>query len=293
MQRGVAEAEAPDMTDLAKGPSATKADKNPRGGLSAAGRKKFGVKAGVKNYASASRKDKGRWVSWAMRFTGTPKPVKDKNGQPTRYALMFRAWGEPVPTSREAVVAVHQKAVRRSQQLKNADKRDKADLADLEVEMECSDCERSFLAFDTLLTHVENVHIEPTEATEAAHEENTEMSHLIECKHEDCARTFVDQASMYEHAEAVHTFDDVRRLVSEAVRETYGRQGDHRATPPVPSIWTWIEDLAADWVVFQHEEGNETHLMKASYSIVDGKVTLGEPTEVRRRTVYEPVNKES
>ena len=117
----------------------------------------------------------------------------------------------------------------------------------------------------------------------------------IECPADDCSRHFQDEMGLVEHAEAVHTFSDTERLVSEAVREKYGRRGDYKATPPVSSIYVWVNDMAADWVVFTVEGGdtqiNET-LYKASYSIVDGVVNLGEPVEVKRRTVYEPVKKE-
>lgn len=90
---------------------------DPKGGLNAAGRKHFGVKKGVTNYSSASEEDKKRWVRWALRFTKNPKPLK-KDGKVTRYALMFRAWGEPVPSSPAAVSAVHKKAETRAKQLK-------------------------------------------------------------------------------------------------------------------------------------------------------------------------------
>lgn len=113
------------------------------------------------------------------------------------------------------------------------------------------------------------------------------------CFDDDCERAFFTVQKMFEHAEAVHTFDDIRRLVSEAVREKYGRAGVYNASPPVPAIWVWVDDLADDWVVFMVEEGNDSTLYKASYSITDNEVTLGEPTEVRRRTVYEPVKKTS
>lgn len=122
------------------------------------------------------------------------------------------------------------------------------------------------------------------------------------CTDPTCDRAFLDEASMLSHAQRVHvhektieraeallTFDDTRKIVHEYVRETFGRQGDYKATPVINSIWTWIEDMATDWVVYTVEDGNETTLYKASYSIVDGAVSLGEPTEVRRRTVYEPV----
>lgn len=116
---------------------------------------------------------------------------------------------------------------------------------------------------------------------------------LLKCPHGDCSRSFIDSALLMEHAEAVHTFDDIQRLVSEAVREKYYVRGDYKANPPIPSVWAWVQDLAEDWVVFTVETDGDTTLQKASYSITDGAVTLGEPVEVKRRTVYEPVKKES
>ena len=109
----------------------------------------------------------------------------------------------------------------------------------------------------------------------------------IDCP--ECDRAFLTEDLLFEHAEAVHTFDDIQRLVSEVVLEKYHERGDYRANPPVPSVWAWVQDLATDWVVFSVEKDGDTTLYKASYSITDGAVTLGEPTEVRRRTVYEPV----
>ncbi len=117
---------------------------------------------------------------------------------------------------------------------------------------------------------------------------------LMVCRDRDCGRTFRGLDALKDHAEAVHTFSDTERLVSEAVRERYGRRGDYRAEPPIPSIYCWVNDIATDWVVFTVEGGgsgqiNET-LYKASYTIDENNtVTLGDPTEVVRRTVYEPV----
>lgn len=106
----------------------------------------------------------------------------------------------------------------------------------------------------------------------------------------DCARSFLDFEAMVDHAEAVHTFDDIRAMVSEEIREKYNVRGDYRATPPVPSVWAWVADLADDWVVFELDGDGDSKLYKASYSILDNKVTLGEPVEVVRRTVYDAVN---
>ncbi len=112
------------------------------------------------------------------------------------------------------------------------------------------------------------------------------------CFAPDCGREFRSQGQLQDHAEAVHTFEDIRRVLNEYVREKFGRSGDYHASPIVPAIYTWVEDLAADWVVYTVEEANETTLYKAAYAISDDTVTLGEGVEVRRRTVYEPTKKD-
>ena len=97
--------------------------KNPKGGLTAAGRKAFGgnLKPGVKNYSKASVTDKKRWISWALRFYGQENypPLKDDKGLPTRFALTAAAWGEPVPKNEAEARAIAAKARKRQQELKN------------------------------------------------------------------------------------------------------------------------------------------------------------------------------
>lgn len=95
--------------------------KDPRGGLTPAGRKAFGgnLKPGVKNYASASDRDKQRWISWARRFYARDvyPPFVDKDGEPTRFALTARAWGEPVPKNAEDARRIAAKAAMRQREL--------------------------------------------------------------------------------------------------------------------------------------------------------------------------------
>ena len=119
------------------------------------------------------------------------------------------------------------------------------------------------------------------EKADAAHE----LRPAIPCCEQECERAFLSFDKMVDHAEAVHTFSDIERLVSAEVRERYGVQGIEYKN----SIYTWIVDIAEDWVVFSVEASASNKLYQASYSIADGAVTLGDPVEVRRRTVYEPV----
>lgn len=89
--------------------------KNPRGGLSEAGRRAYNaqgsnLRPGVRNYSGASPRDKARWRSWATRFYTNPRGPLVVNGKPTRLALMATAWGEKVPKTRAEAQAIAAKA---------------------------------------------------------------------------------------------------------------------------------------------------------------------------------------
>lgn len=95
--------------------------KNPRGGLTAAGREKFrrtegahlkpGVKKAQRDMTPDEMKRKG---SWARRFYGRAKlpALIDAHGKPTRFALTARAWGEPVPKTAAAARKIAAKGER-------------------------------------------------------------------------------------------------------------------------------------------------------------------------------------
>lgn len=86
--------------------------KNPKGGLTAAGRRAFAksegahLKPGVKKRESEmSPQDMKRKGSWATRFygrSGKLPPLVDDDGKPTRFAKTAAAWGEPVPKTAKA-----------------------------------------------------------------------------------------------------------------------------------------------------------------------------------------------
>ena len=81
-------------------------EKDPKGGLTAAGRRAFAkrdgahLKPGVTSKQSEmTPQDMRRKGSWAVRFYGRKElpPLVDREGRPTRHALSAHAWGEPVP----------------------------------------------------------------------------------------------------------------------------------------------------------------------------------------------------
>jgi hypothetical protein len=81
-------------------------ERDPKGGLTAAGRAAFARKGGshlkpgvTKKLSEMTPQDMRRKGSWAVRFYGRKKlpPLVDDRGRPTRHALSAHAWGEPVP----------------------------------------------------------------------------------------------------------------------------------------------------------------------------------------------------
>lgn len=84
--------------------------KDPKGGLTAAGRAYFkktegaNLKPGVKGPADTPEKQQ-RKGSFLRRHFANPSqgPLVDEKGKPTRHALSAAAWGEPVPKTSAAV----------------------------------------------------------------------------------------------------------------------------------------------------------------------------------------------
>ena len=95
--------------------------KDPKGGLTAAGRAAFAksqgshLKPGVKKPISAmTPMEMKRKGSWAVRFFARDPlpPLIDKAGHPTRLALSAHAWGEPVPKTEVAARKIAAKGER-------------------------------------------------------------------------------------------------------------------------------------------------------------------------------------
>ena len=70
-----------------------KEHKNPKGGLSAAGRAHFKRTEGSNLKPPVKSGVNPRRISFAARFAGMNGPLKKPNGEPTRLLLALRAWG--------------------------------------------------------------------------------------------------------------------------------------------------------------------------------------------------------
>jgi hypothetical protein len=112
-----------------KRPASHAVTKDPRGGLTAAGRKAFKERDGshlrpgvTKRVSEMSREDMKRKGSWAVRFFGREQlpPLQNDKGEPTRFALTAAAWGEPVPKTIAAARKIAAKGQRLLERAKRA-----------------------------------------------------------------------------------------------------------------------------------------------------------------------------
>lgn len=109
--------------------------KDPKGGLTAAGRAYFKKKEGAhlkpgvtKKQSEMTPNDMKRKGSWAVRFYGRKgalPPLKTKDGEPTRFALTAAAWGEPVPKTVAAARKIAEKGKRLLEKAMRANERAK------------------------------------------------------------------------------------------------------------------------------------------------------------------------
>ena len=111
--------------------SAQKKLRDPKGGLTAAGRKYFNrkeganLKPGVKGRADTPEKMRRKGSFLTRFFTNPSGPMKDEKGRPTRLALSAAAWGEPVPQDRSDAAALAAKGRRLLDRYENSKKKKK------------------------------------------------------------------------------------------------------------------------------------------------------------------------
>jgi len=95
--------------------AAKKRLRDPKGGLTAAGRAHFkrkegaNLKPGVKGAADTPEKMRRKGSFLTRFFTNPSGPLKDEKGRPTRLALSAAAWGEPVPSDAAAAARLAEK----------------------------------------------------------------------------------------------------------------------------------------------------------------------------------------
>jgi len=109
--------------------------KDPKGGLTAAGRKFFNrtqgsnLKPGVKGPADTPEKMRRKGSFLTRFFTNPSGPMVDEKGRATRLALSAAAWGERVPKNAEDAAALAAKGRRLLERYENT-KKSKKSLSD-------------------------------------------------------------------------------------------------------------------------------------------------------------------
>lgn len=103
--------------------------RDPKGGLTAAGRAYFkrkegaNLKPGVKGPANTPEKMRRKGSFLTRFFTNPSGPMKDEKGRATRLALSAAAWGEPVPQNAEDAARLAAKGRRLLERYENSKKK--------------------------------------------------------------------------------------------------------------------------------------------------------------------------
>lgn len=103
--------------------------KDPKGGLTAAGRAYFkmtegaNLKPGVRGPADTPEKMRRKGSFLTRFFTNPSGPMKDEKGRATRLALSAAAWGEPVPKNMEDAAKLAAKGRRLLERYQNSKKK--------------------------------------------------------------------------------------------------------------------------------------------------------------------------
>jgi hypothetical protein len=106
--------------------------RDPKGGLTAAGRAYFkrkegsNLKPGVMGPANTPEKMRRKGSFLTRFFTNPSGPMKDDKGRSTRLALSAAAWGEPVPQNSSDAAALAAKGRRLLERYSNAKKKKKS-----------------------------------------------------------------------------------------------------------------------------------------------------------------------
>jgi hypothetical protein len=105
-------------TRATKSSSSRQRLKDPRGGLTAAGRRHFArkdgahLKPGVRGAADTPEKLRRKGSFLRRHFAHPRGPLVNEQGEPTRLALSAHAWGEPVPKTMAAAKKLADKGTR-------------------------------------------------------------------------------------------------------------------------------------------------------------------------------------
>lgn len=276
--------------------------KDPKGGLTAAGRRHFNreqgsnLKPGVKGPANTPEKMRRKGSFLTRFFTNPSGPMKDDNGKPTRLALSAAAWGEPVPQNMEDASKLAAKGRRLLERYQNTKKKD--DMQDIyQKALEAIENDENFKKEQKQFVR-EELRSKGMEPTAKAHDRSTlermmrvrAMEQFKKRRMMEMLNQLMERANENENEEEERDDDGIS-----AQNPKLGRVANlANALSRKFGGAVRIRESDANQVVFDHRaDTGKVSTLRLSYHYEDGKFMFGEPTQVKPKLVYLNMNGDS
>lgn len=273
--------------------------KDPDGGLTAAGRAHFNrtegsnLKPGVKGPADTPEKMRRKGSFLTRFFTNPSGPMKDEKGRPTRLALSAAAWGEPVPSDKEAASKLAEKGRRLLERYENS--KTKSEFVDIDEMYKVA--EQTILSDETFKTEqkkfvletLQEKGIDPTPKMHMRPEfERMMRARMMEQFKKQ--RVMALLARMMEEQEEDEEENDDDDSV-EAAKPELGR-GPNLANALARKFGgqVRVRESDANSVIFDHRGDQGMNTLRVSYHYEQDKFMFGDPTRVKPKLVYLNMN---
>lgn len=274
--------------------------KDPKGGLTAAGRRHFNreqgsnLKPGVKGPANTPEKMRRKGSFLTRFFTNPSGPMKDDNGKPTRLALSAAAWGEPVPQNMEDASKLAAKGRRLLERYQNTKKKD--DMQDIyQKALEAIENDENFKKEQKQFVR-EELRSKGMEPTAKAHDRST-LERMMR----------VRAMEQFKKRRMMEMLNQLMERANENEEEERDDDGISAQNPKLGRVANLANALSrkfggavriresdANQVVFDHRaDTGKVSTLRLSYHYEDGKFMFGEPTQVKPKLVYLNMNGDS
>lgn len=274
--------------------------RDPKGGLTAAGRRHFNetegsnLKPGVKGPADTPQKMRRKGSFLTRFFTNPSGPMKDENGKPTRLALSAAAWGEPVPQNMEDAAKLAAKGRRLLEKYQKTKKKDAFD----GIEQKALNAVVSDPSFKKeqqkfVYTELRAKGIEPTPKAM----DRSQVERMM-------------RARAMEQFKKRRMMELVRQMMANAQNEEENEEREDDGVPAAkPELGRQanlagalarrfggavrVRESDANQVIFDHRGEDGQNTLRVSYHYEDGQFMFGEPTRVKPKVVYLNMNGDS
>jgi hypothetical protein len=249
--------------------------RDPKGGLTAAGRRHFkqtegaNLKPGVKGPANTPEKMRRKGSFLVRFFTNPSGPMKKPNGKPTRLALSAAAWGEPVPQDRSDAAKLAAKGRRLLERYRNTkEKKNKSyDENDFSTDL-----------FDRLIEEIEDMDIDHIEYDE----NNAMLNMLLDSLYDDLESTMKNDNSEVKTCECESECDCQHVLEVDNANKTLQKDENYATVNPMENSLTDNKiSLMRKFIVWLMNEPNNEGLEKsvATETSVESEVEVEQVEE--------------